>query len=557
MGAGGATVLDSGRGGQYTGKVTAVVIMSAIAAGCGGLLFGYDNGVVGGVIAMRGFASRFFPDTLSGDANVQDAYCKYNNHLLALFTSSLYLAAAFAALVGSWTCNRFGRRNTMLAGALFFLIGVALQTSAFQIGQLVVGRVILGVGVGLTCQATPLYLSEMAPFRLRGAFNFMFQLCVTIGIFVAQLINYGMDKVDSEWNWRVSLGLAGVPALIFGTGMLCLPDTANSLIERGHLERGERALQRARGVQDVYVELEDITNAVNIARAIRNPYTTILRRRYRPQLIITLLIPIIQQFTGINAVIFYSPQLLQSVSGADAALLNTVIIGAVNVGSTVIGLLIVDRVGRKFLFVQGGTQALICEFIIGILIAKYMGPTGGMPQSVAKATLALICIYIAGFAWSWGPLGWLVPSEIQPLETRAAGVSINTFMNMLMTFLIGQTFLSMLCTMRFGVFFFFGGCLLLGVLFAAFFIPETRNVPIEEMEEIRFGQHWFWGKLVAGTRPPAEREELDMVQVVKSDNGPVLQSFRRTSASAPNSGANVLPTTNPVAGNVQPTTYRS
>lgn len=542
MGAGGATFLDSGRGEQYTGKLTFVVVLSAIAAGCGGLLFGYDNGVVGGVISMRGFASRFFPDTLANHGPAT-AYCNYNNHILELFTSSLYLAAAFAALLGSYTCNRFGRRVTMLGGAVCYAIGVALQTSAFEVGQLVVGRVILGIGVGLTCQATPLYLSEMAPFRLRGAFNFMFQLCVTIGIFVAQLINYGMDHVQSEWNWRVSLGLAGVPALIFGLGMLVLPDTPNSLIERGHLERGERALQRARGVQDVFIELEDITAAVNIARAIKNPYTTILRRRYRPQLIITLVIPTVQQFTGINAVIFYSPQLLQSVSGADAALLNTVIIGAVNVGSTIIGLLIVDRIGRKFLFIEGGTQALICEFLIGILIAVYMQPNGGMTTSSAQGTLALICIYIAGFAWSWGPLGWLVPSEIQPLETRAAGVALNTFVNMLMTFLIGQTFLTMLCTMRFGVFFFFGGCLLLGVLFAAFFIPETRNVPIEEMEEIRFGQHWFWGKLVAGTRPPAEREELDMVQVVKSENGPVLQSFHRTSAPG-NPG---LPQTTPGA----------
>lgn len=144
--------------------------------------------------------------------------------------------------------------------------------------------------------------------------------------------------------------------------------------------------------------------AVNVSRTVSNPFTAIFSRRYTPQLVISLLIPTFQQFTGINAIIFYAPQLFATIAtGGSAALLNTVIIGAVNVGSTIIGLIAVDRFGRRFLFLQGGTQALICEVVVGILVAISIGASGeGVPsEGVAKGIVALICIYIAGFAWSW------------------------------------------------------------------------------------------------------------------------------------------------------------
>jgi hypothetical protein len=158
-----------------------------------------------------------------------------------------------------------------------------------------------------------------------------------------------------------------------------------------------------------------------------------------------------------------------------------------------------------------------CEFIVGALIASSLGNNGYgyTSPAIAQATIAFVCIYIAGFAWSWGPLGWLVPSEIQPLETRAAGTAINTFVNLLMTFVVGQTFLSMLCAMKFGVFFFFGGICLIAILFAIFFIPETKNVPIEEIEETVVHKHWFWSRVVRGTKPPTDvrRSASSIIQV--------------------------------------------
>eukprot|EP00878_Enallax_costatus_P013969 GHUV01014608.1.p1 GENE.GHUV01014608.1~~GHUV01014608.1.p1 ORF type:complete len:359 (+),score=48.02 GHUV01014608.1:129-1079(+) len=316
----------------------------------------------------------------------------------------------------------------------------------------------------------------MAPYNLRGALNILFQLAVTIGIFVAQLINYGTQNLQ-PWGWRLSLALAGIPGLLLFVGALCLPDTPNSLIERGKLERGEKVLQRIRGTDDVKIELDDIVYAVNVSRTVVNPWATIFRRRYWPQLIISILIPTFQQWVGNETIILYAPQLFQTTgAGADAALLNTLTIGAVNVASTVVAILVVDRFGRKFLLIEGGIQLVIFEFIVGALIASSLGSSGSgyTSPSVAQAIIVCVCIYIAGFAWSWGPLGWLVPSEIQPLETRASGTAINTFVNHLMTFAVGQTFLTMLCTMKFGVFFFFGGIGIMATLFAIFFIPDTK-----------------------------------------------------------------------------------
>lgn len=503
MGGGGpvASGVDAGRGVLYKGHTTFAVIFTAIMACSGGLLFGYDNGVTGGVIAQHDFQSRFFPSMLSGTGT--NAYCQFDDQLLQLFTSSLYLAGAITAIVGMWTCKNLGRRTTMLFGGIAFLVGTVLAASAFNIGQLVVGRVVLGIGVGFATQSTPLYLAEVAPYRLRGALNMMFQLAVTIGIFAAQLINYGTQHIQ-PWGWRLSLGLGGVPAVLFTLGSLFLPDTPNSLVARGRPEEGLRVLQRIRGVDDVSIEMQDIQSAVRAADALPNPYRTILMRRYRPQLVICILIPIFQQFTGINAIMFYAPQLFATIGSGDAALLNTVIIGAVNVASTFVAIVLVDKLGRRLLFQEGGYQMIVCEVIVGSLILNGMGRdgTGTISSSMASAIIAFICIYVAGFAWSWGPLGWLVPTEISPVEVRAAGTAINTCVNFLTTFIIGQSFLTMLCSMKFGVFYFFAGFVMLMTLFTLFFVPETKNVPIEEVEEVRIGRHWFWKRIVAGTRPP-------------------------------------------------------
>jgi sugar porter (SP) family MFS transporter len=321
----------------------------------------------------------------------------------------------------------------------------------------------------------------------------MFQMATTIGILAAQLINYGTQNIH-PWGWRLSLALAGVPAIALTIGALILPETPNSLIERGHLDRGRRVLQRVRGVSNVDVEFEDIKIASEIAAQVTHPWRSIFTRRYRPQLVIAILIPAFQQLTGINSIMFYAPQIFQTI-GSGNALLQTLIIGAVNVVATLVAIFSCDKGGRKLLFTIGGIQMFVAEVVTAIILGTQFSSSNSLGDSAAIVTLVFICIFVAGFAWSWGPLGWLVPNEIQPLETRSAGQSIATTVNFLLSFIIGQAFLSMLCSMQYGTFLFFAGWVLLMTLFIWFFLPETKQVPIEEMDAV-FGTHWFWKHVV-------------------------------------------------------------
>ncbi|KAL2518607.1 Sugar transport protein 10 [Abeliophyllum distichum] len=424
-------------------------------------------------------------------------YCKFENHLLTLFTSSLYLAALVASFFASATTRALGRKVSMTVGGSIFLVGAVLNGAAQNVLMLIIGRILLGIGIGYANQSVPVYLSEMAPAKLRGALNIGFQMAICIGILSANLVNYGTSKMQHN-GWRVSLGLAGAPAIIMTIGSLFLPDTPNSLIERGQKEKAKEMLQKIRGTPNVDEEYNDLLEASEVARLIEHPWKNIRERKYRPQLIITCLIPFFQQLTGINVIMFYAPVLFKTLGfGNDASLMSAVVTGLVNVFCTCVSIFTVDKFGRRALFIEGGIQMMIAQIAVGSLIASVFGVSGEGSFSKGYGNLALvfICVYVAAFAWSWGPLGWLVPSEIFPLEIRSAGQSINVSVNMFFTFVIGQLFLSMLCNMKFGLFYFFAGWVLIMTIFVYFFLPETKNVPIEEMNRV-WKNHWFWGKYI-------------------------------------------------------------
>ncbi|PIA54473.1 hypothetical protein AQUCO_00900785v1 [Aquilegia coerulea] len=495
----GGTFVSTGEVKNYGGKVTVFVIMTCMVAATGGLIFGYDIGVSGGVTSMESFLFKFFPSVEQKMKNAhENQYCKFDSQLLTSFTSSLYLAALVASFFASATTRALGRKVSMLIGGLVFLVGAILNGAAMNVEMLIIGRLLLGVGVGFANQSVPVYLSEMAPAKLRGALNMGFQLAITIGILVAQLVNYGTNQIKEGYGWRISLALAAVPAFIMIVGSVFLPDTPNSLIERGHQEKAKTMLQKIRGTDDVNDEFLDLVDASEASKQIQHPWRNILEPKYRPQLIMSIAIPFFQQLTGINVIMFYAPVLFKTIGfGDNASLMSAVITGLVNVGATFVSILSVDKYGRRFLFLQGGAQMLICQILVGVVIGLQFGTTGvgSMSKGYANLVLILICFYVAAFAWSWGPLGWLVPSEIFPLEIRSAGQAINVSVNMLFTFIIGQIFLTLLCHMKFGLFFFFGGFVLIMTLFIYFFLPETKNVPIEEMNGV-WKNHWFWGKYI-------------------------------------------------------------
>ena len=329
-----------------------------------------------------------------------------------------------------------------------------------------------------------LYLSEMAPARYRGAFSNGFQLSLCLGSLAANIINYGAEKITGGWGWRLSLGLAGVPAALFTLGALFLPETPNSLVQQGE-DRGRvrTLLQKIRGTDAAAVdaELDDIV-AANSAAARGGGGDSGLRLilsrpRYRPQLAVAVLLPAFTQLNGINAIGLYAPVLLRTVGmGESLALLSTVVTVVIYTASTVAFMFVIDRFGRRTQLIAGSLQMLVSEVLIGAVLAAKLGDEGGMARGYAAALFVLIGVYVAGYSWSWGPMTWLVPTEV-------------------FTIFIAQGFLAMLCRMRAWLFFFFAGWIVVMTVFVYLFLPETKGMPIEQIGKV-WREHWFWGRVV-------------------------------------------------------------
>ncbi|KAG5558316.1 hypothetical protein RHGRI_008294 [Rhododendron griersonianum] len=487
------------RSGKYRGRMTSFVVVSCMVAAVGGALFGYDIGVSGGVSSMDTFLKKFYPvvyTKMEEDTTVSN-YCKFDSQLLTLFTSSLYISGLFASFAASSLTGTFGRRPSILVGGTSHLVGALVAGAASNIYVLMVGRILLGIGLGFSNQAVPLYLSEMAPTRYRGAFSNGFQFCVNIGALSANLITYSTEKMESDWGWRICLASAAVPAGILTLGALFLEETPNSIMQRTDDHKKARSiLETIRGTEDVQAELDDLINASTISKTVAHPFLQITKRKYRPQLVMAIAIPFFQQVTGINAIAFYAPIIFRTTGlGESDSLLSAVVVRAVNMTCTFISMLIVDKFGRRVLFTVGGIQMVVSQIAVGSILATQLGDHGGVSKGYGLPLLLLICVYVSGYGWSWGPLGWLVPSEIFPLEIRSAGQTIRVAVNFLCTIIIAQTFLAMLCHMKSGIFFFFGGWVVFMTVFVYLFLPETKNVPIELVDRV-WREHWFWKRIV-------------------------------------------------------------
>ncbi|XP_068635664.1 hexose carrier protein HEX6-like [Aristolochia californica] len=487
---------------QYNGRMTPFVILSCMAAAMGGVIFGYDIGISGGVTSMEPFLRKFFPEVykkMKEDSSISN-YCKFDSQLLTSFTSSLYIAGLVASFFASTVTRAFGRKPSIVTGGVAFLAGTALGAAALNIYMLIIGRLLLGIGVGFANQSVPLYLSEMSPPKYRGAFNNGFQFSIGIGALSANLINYGTEKIPAGYGWRISLAMAAVPASLLTLGALFLPETPNSLIQQDdNHHKALKMLQKVRGTEDVQAELEDLIKANAVAKTVKHPFRNIFRRTYRPQLVMAIAIPFFQQVTGINVIAFYAPLLFRTIGlGESASLMSAVVTGLVGTGSTFVSMLLVDRLGRRTLFMVGGIQMFVSQLAIGAIMAAQLGDYGGLSTGYAYLVLILISIYVAGFGWSWGPLGWLVPSEIFQLEIRSAGQGITVAVSFVFTFVVAQTFLSMLCHLKWGIFLFFGGWVAIMTGFVYLLLPETRNIPIELMDRV-WMEHWFWKSIIIAT----------------------------------------------------------
>src|SRR5256714_8427426 len=442
---------------------TKFVYIAASFAALGGLLFGYDTGVISGALI---FIKREFGLTTVAEEIV---------------VSGVLLGATLGAIVGGKVADLFGRRRVLLVTAAIFGIGALASAMAPSPTVLIVSRVVLGLAIGLASTNVPVYLSEVAPPQARGWVVSLFQLAVTVGIVVAYLTDYAFAGVE---GWRWMLGLAVAPALVFGTGMFFLPETPRWLIRGGHHEVAHRVLVRIRGLSDVNVEIEEIKASL-AQQAESGHWTDLLRRQIRPALIVGLGLAIFQQITGINTVIYYAPRILQTAgfNSASGAILATVGVGIVNVGMTVLAMYLVDRAGRRPLLLIGIAGMIVT---LGVLGLSFRHSSGQL------AWIAVICLmgYVASFAIGLGPIFWLLIAEIYPLKIRGLAEGTAATFNWASNLIVSLTFLTLVEKLgASSTFLLYAFASVASWLFAYYFVPETRGRTLEQIEAFWRARH--------------------------------------------------------------------
>ncbi len=422
----------------------------AATAALGGLLFGYNTGVIAGTLLFL------------------QASFHLSSLMLGIVTSIALAGASLGAACIGALADRFGRRNALMGTALMFVAGVAISALALDVAQLLAGRLLVGLGIGAASMLTPLYLSEIAPATARGRLVSFNQLAMTSGILLSNLVGYGF-AASGGWRWMFALGAA--PAVALAAGMMFLPETPRWFLSHGQTARAQGALQFLRGPGvDVRGEMallggEVGQNVVAVSRA----------SAARP-LIVGVGLAIFQQATGINTVVYFAPVIFQSagLSSASAAILATAGIGAVNVVMTFVAIRLLDRTGRRPLLLGGllGMAVSLCLLAAGFLLRP--------GAAVGWMTAASLSAYVGCFAIGLGPVFWLLIAEIFPAEERAQGMAAATCANWLANLVVALSFLALVNWLgRPAVFFCYAALAFAALLFARKFVPETKGLSLE------------------------------------------------------------------------------
>jgi sugar porter (SP) family MFS transporter len=450
--------LDSVSSNRPSPPQSSFVYVAASFAALGGLLFGYDTGVISGAVIFikKDFALTTFPQEL--------------------VVSMVLLGATVGAFSGGKFADRYGRRITLIGTSIVFIAGAMICAFAPSLTMLVLGRVVVGLGIGLASTTVPVYISEVSPPEARGWQVSLFQFAITIGILGAYLVDYAFAKSEA---WRWMLGLAAVPGIMLGAGMMFLPESPRWLARYSHPESARAVLMRIRGTQDVEVELQEILGSLGHSEE-RGRWSDLLHRNVRPALIVGVGLAIFQQITGINTVIYYAPTILQlaGLSSASVAILATAGIGLVNVVMTIVAMWLIDRVGRRPLLLTGITGMILSLGVLGFVFRS-----GAQNAAVVRLAVITLMAYVSFFAISLGPIFWLLIAEIFPLKIRGQGEGTSAGTNWVFNLLVSMTFLSLV--ERIGpawTFWLYGLLAIAALVFCYYLVPETKGRRLEEIE---------------------------------------------------------------------------
>ncbi|HDO06343.1 MAG TPA: sugar porter family MFS transporter [Bacteroidetes bacterium] len=473
-----------------------VVVIAAIAA-TGGLLFGFDTGVISGAIP-------FFQQDF-----------QISNSMVENITTAGLVGAVIGAMFTGRLSDIIGRKKVILMAAIIFIIGAAWSGWAPNDRVLIAARLFIGLAIGISSFSVPLYIAEISPTKIRGRLVSLFQLLITIGILVSYLSDLLFANNNDLSSWRPMFYVGVIPGLILFIGMLFLPETPRWLMSKGREDESRHVLKKIEEPGLVETSIRQMKEDIERAKS-RATFREVFKPWLRTALMIAVGIMFFQQFVGINTVIYYSPKIFMIVGfeGARAGIWGAVSVGVVNVVFTVLSLFLIDKIGRRKLYFIGISGIIFSLLALGTVFAFHssLGDTGKW------FAIVFVWIYIAFFAISLGPLGWLFISEVFPLRVRGIGSSIGSLSNWLFNGLVAFTFFKIVklftasgtgiitheklydtATHTFtmqavnngnpaGAFWFYAFIGIVGLVWGYYFLPETKGISLEKIEE-----HWRKG----------------------------------------------------------------
>lgn len=440
-------------------------------AGIGGLLFGYDTGVISGALLY-----------IKDDFEVVGQ----SSFLQETIVSMALVGAMIGAAAGGWINDAYGRKKATLLADIVFTIGAIVMAAAPNPYVLIAGRLLVGLGVGVASVTAPVYIAEASPSEIRGGLVSTNVLMITGGQFLSYLVNLAFTEVPGTWRWM--LGVSGVPSVIQFSLMLFLPESPRWLYLKGNKSQAISVLSKIYDPERLEDEIDQLAAAAEEERQRKNAvrYRDVFKsKEMRLAFLAGAGLQAFQQFTGINTVMYYSPTIVQMAGfrSNQLALLLSLIVAAMNAAGTIVGIYLIDHVGRRRLALSSLSGVFVSLVILsGSFYMHSSGSGSGLYGWLAVLGLAL---YIACFSPGMGPVPWAVNSEIYPEAYRGICGGMSATINWISNLIVAQSFLSVATAVGTGAtFLILAGVAVVAFVFVIVFLPETKGLTFEEVDQL-------------------------------------------------------------------------
>ncbi|KAL7758503.1 hypothetical protein ACKLNR_010930 [Fusarium oxysporum f. sp. zingiberi] len=462
----------------------------AISASWASAMYGYDSAFIGGTLSLPSFQRTYGLDTASDSVKAN-----LSSNIVSTFQGGAFFGCASSFLVA----ERFGRRPTLILAAIIFSIGAALQMIG-RLDSLYVGRALTGWGVGSSAMILPIYVSECSPALIRGRLVGTFEVMLQAALVCGFWVNYGVNKnISPEGNmqWHIPVAVQFVPAGLLVIFMIPMIESPRWLVSKGKLQDARKNLSWVRNLpQDhAYIDREMSMIEVAIEHEVsstgqrgnwRQIFSELFQPGVRGRIVLSCGLVSFQNFTGINAINYYSPTIFKSIgfTGTSVGLLATGIFGIVKMAATMLyAAFLVDKLGRRPLLLIGGVGSGIAMFYLAGY-SKVSGSFEHIPpmDAGAKTAVAMVYIYALFYGMSWNGIPWLFTSEIIPNRVRTLGMAFCICVQWVTQFIVVYSLPHMVIGIAYGTFLFFGACTVFAIIFAWLFIPETKGVQLEDMD---------------------------------------------------------------------------